>query len=309
VRSYRDAVAGFAGMRVLDVWYARADADALRKTLQHRVDKRGRKTLARTLDEARSSNHLKASRKLTEVVDGQSRISSDPPFVVPIQDLLPGAERAELQEDMEELLADFRRSLQPDRRALLDQFTFVDLARKVVGVGSVGTRCWIALLHGRDQADPLLLQVKEAGPSVLKAHVPAVMRERHAPRNQGERVVSGQRLMQAASDIFLGWQRTRGIDGKQRDFYVRQLKDMKGSAAVETMVPAGMAAYGDACGWTLARAHARSGDALAIASYLGDDDSFPDAMAAYAELYADQNERDYARFCQGVHAGTLQAAE
>jgi len=309
VRRYRDATARFAGMRVLDVWYAREDAGSLQKTLQGRLDKRGRKALAKTLDQARTSDHLKAFGKLTHTVDGEARITADPPFVVPIQDLLPGAERAELQVGMEALLADFRRSLQPDRRALLDRFTFVDLARKVVGVGSVGTRCWIALLQGRDQSDPLMLQVKEAGTSVLKAHLPAEMRDRHAPRNQGERVVSGQRLMQAASDIFLGWQRTEGIDGQQRDFYVRQLKDMKGSAAIELLVPTGMALYGEACGWTLARAHARSGDAVATAGYLGEDDAFPDAMVAYAERYADQNERDYSRFCEGVSAGTLQAHE
>jgi uncharacterized protein (DUF2252 family) len=309
VRRYRDATAGFATMGVLDVWYARVDADSLQDTLTARLDKRARKVYAKTLTKARASDRLKAAAKMTEVVDGRARIAADPPVVVPVQDLLPDRQREQLQEQMEGLLAGYRRTLQPDRRALLDQFRFIDLARKVVGVGSVGTRCWIALLEGRDQADPLLLQIKEAGPSVLKAHVPAPMRVRNAPRNQGERVVLGQRQMQAASDIFLGWQRVEGIDGKRRDFYVRQLRDMKGSAAVETMVPAGMTAYGEACGWTLARAHARSGDAVAIAGYLGDDDAFPDAMVAYAEQYADQNERDYARFCEGVKAGSLDAQE
>src|SRR4051812_27246671 len=237
VRRYRDATADFAAMGVLDVWYARVDADSIQDTLTARLDKRARTVYAKALAKARTSDRLKAAAKLTEVVDGRARIAADPPVVVPVQDLLPDRQREQLQDQMEGLLADYRRSLQPDRRALLDQFRFIDLARKIVGVGSVGTRCWIALLEGRDPADPLLLQIKEAGPSVLKAHVPPSMRVRHPPRNQGERVVSGQRQMQAASDIFLGWQRVEGIDGKQRDFYVRQLRDMKGSAAVETMVP------------------------------------------------------------------------
>ena len=210
-------------------------------------------------------------------------------------------------DEVQQLLQGYRRTLPSDRRALLDQFEFVDLARKVVGVGSVGTRCWIALLQGRDATDPLFLQIKEAGPSVLKDLVPSSMKDRRSPRNEGERVVTGQRLMQAASDIFLGWQRVVGMDDRQRDFYVRQLRDMKGSAVVEVMDPMGMKLYGEVCAWTLARAHARSGDAIAVSAYLGTDDTFPDAMVEFAETYADQNEKDYADFVEAVRSGKLAA--
>ena len=307
-RGYRDATARFAAMRTLDVWYAPADIDSISERLQDRMGKPQRKALAKGVAKARGSNTLKAFDKLTEVVDGRPRFAADPPIVVPVHDLLKGQARERLEGQMQQLLAGYRRSLLSDRRALLDRFAFVDLARKVVGVGSVGTRCWIALLEGRDQRDPLLLQMKEAAPSVLKGLVPPGMKERHPPRNEGERVVSGQRKMQAASDIFLGWQRVEGIDGRQRDFYVRQLRDMKGSANVERMVPDGMKVYGQICGATLARAHARTGDAIAVSSYLGDDDVFPDAMVAFAERYADQNERDYDEFRQAISAGRLEAA-
>ena len=266
-----------------------------------------RKTLDKVVAKARGSDSLKAFAKLTEIVDGQVRIKRDPPLIVPVADLLPDAGREELVAQIKGLLNRYRRTLASDRRALLDQFEFVDLARKVVGVGSVGTRCWIVLLRGRDAGDPLFLQVKEAGPSVLKTQVPAAMRPRSAPRNEGERVVVGQRLMQAASDIFLGWERVQGIDGKERDFYVRQLRDMKGSAVVERQDPAVMTMYGQLCGWTLARAHARSGDPIALTAYLGADDAFPEAMAEYAESYADQNERDHAAFLDAIRSGRLQA--
>jgi uncharacterized protein (DUF2252 family) len=194
--------------------------------------------------------------------------------------------------------------LYSDRRVLLDRFAFVDMARKVVGVGSVGTRCWIVLLRGRDDADPLFLQVKEAQPSVLADYV----RVRDLPTfsNQGERVVTGQRLMQAASDIFLGWETVKGIDGQQRDFYVRQLRDWKGSAVPETMIPRGMAAFGEICAWTLARAHARSGDRIAITSYLGDDDAFVRAVVEFSERYADQNECDHAALADAGRGGRVQ---
>jgi hypothetical protein len=198
-------------------------------------------------------------------------------------------------------------TLPVDRRRLLARYRIIDAARKVVGVGSVGTRCWIVLMRGRDAGDPLFLQVKEAGPSVLRKYLPAAMRQRSAPRNEGERVVVGQRLMQAASDIFLGWERVQGVDGLERDFYVRQLRDMKGSAVVEQMDPLGMTMYGQLCGWTLARAHARSGDPIALATYLGADDAFPEAMAVYAESYADQTEHDYAAFLEAIRSGRLQA--
>jgi len=307
VRRYRDATADFATMRTLDVWYARADIDEVEETLRNKLSSRHRKNLDQTTLKARGSGNLKAFGKLTEITDDGVRIRADAPLVVPIADLLPDAGREELETQIKALLNRYRRSLPIERRTLLDEFEFVDLARKVVGVGSVGTRCWIVLLRGRDDGDPLFLQVKEAGPSVLKAKVPAALRQRSAPRNEGERVVVGQRLMQAASDVFLGWQRVGGIDGRLRDFYVRQLRDMKGSAVVEKMDPRGMTMYGQLCGWTLAKAHARTGDRIALATYLNSDDAFPEAMAEYAEAYADQNERDYQAFLDAIESGRLEA--
>ncbi|MEU4288129.1 DUF2252 domain-containing protein [Kribbella sp. NPDC026596] len=306
VRRYRDATADFATMRALDVWYARADIDELEQALRDKLSSKRRKNVDQALSKARSSDSLKAFAKLTELTDDGVRIKSDPPLIVSMSDLLPDASRAELEDQIRNLLLRYRRTLPSERRALFDEFEFVDLARKVVGVGSVGTRCWIVLLRGRDDGDPLFLQVKEAGPSVLRAHVPSAFRQR-GPRNEGERVVHGQRLMQAASDIFLGWQRVEGIDGRERDFYVRQLRDMKGSAEVERMDPNGMTMYGALCGWTLARAHARSGDRIALATYLNSDDAFPDAMAEFGEAYADVNERDYTAFVDAVKSGRLPA--
>jgi uncharacterized protein (DUF2252 family) len=307
VRQYRDAIAQFASMRTLDVWYAHADIDEVRAMLNDQISSSRRKTLDKNLVKARANDSLKAFGKLTEVVDGQVRIKSDPPLLVPIGDLLREAGRDELAAQVSGLLKSYRRTLSNERRVLFDRFEFVDLARKVVGVGSVGTRCWIVLLRGRDHDDPLFLQVKEAEASVLKTHVPAGMRQKNAPRSEGERVVAGQRLMQAASDIFLGWDRIEGIDGKERDFYVRQLRDMKASAVVEGMDPDSMRIYGQLCAWTLAKAHSRSGDAIALAAYIGDDDAFPTAMADFAELYGDQNERDYAAFLEAIRTGRIQA--
>jgi uncharacterized protein (DUF2252 family) len=307
VRRYRDASAEFGTMRALDVWYARADIDEIQEALRNKVSSSRRRNVDQTLLKARGSGSLKAFAKLTEITDDGVRIKADPPLVVPIGELLPDAGREELETGIRGLLDLYRRSLPTERRALFDQFEFVDMARKVVGVGSVGTRCWIVLLRGRDDGDPLFLQVKEAEPSVLKSKVPPALRRRSAPRNDGERVVVGQRLMQAASDIFLGWQRAEGIDGQTRDFYVRQLRDMKGSAVVEKMDPRGMMMYGQLCGWTLARAHARSGDRIALATYLNSDDAFPEAMVEYAEAYADQNERDYQSFLEAIKTGRLEA--
>ena len=247
---------------------------------------------------------MHAFEKLTHVVDGEPRIISDPPLIVPIDELVPTEmERDALMDELRKLIRSYRRTLETDRRHLLEEFRFVDLARKVVGVGSVGTRAWIALFLGSDEQDPLFLQVKEAQPSVLERFV-----GKSEYKNCGQRVVAGQRLMQATSDIFLGWQHvTSGLDGKERDFYVRQLKDWKGSFAVEGTVPAGAAAYGKACGWTLARAHARSGDRIAIASYLGKSGAFDQALATFAETYADQNERDYKALQAAVDAGHVKA--
>jgi uncharacterized protein (DUF2252 family) len=244
---------------------------------------------------------MQAYTKLTHIVDGQPRIISDPPLIVPIEELAPGLEGGALMEEAHSRLLNYQRSLQDDRRHLLEQFRFVHLARKVVGVGSVGTRAWIALFVGRDDADPLLLQLKEAQASVLErftAKCPFA--------NQGERVVAGQRLTQAASDIFLGWMReTQGIDGQARDFYVRQLRDWKGSLDIEQTTPTSLMNYAQVCGWTLARGHARSGDRIAIASYLGKSTIFDQAVTAFSELYADQNERDYASLQKAAADGRI----
>jgi uncharacterized protein (DUF2252 family) len=228
---------------------------------------------------------------------------SDPPLIVPIEQLAEGRDADAVEAGLTAILSAYRRTLQRDRRRLLDGYRFVHVARKVVGVGSVGTRAWIALFVGRDERDPLVLQVKEAQPSVLEPYA-----GRSEISNQGQRVVEGQRLMQAASDIFLGWCRApEGLDGQSRDFYVRQLWDWKQSADVERMTPSMMAMYGDLCGWTLARAHARSGDRIAIGSYLGNGDVFDRAMATFAEAYADQNDRDFAAVEAAVASGRLTA--
>jgi uncharacterized protein (DUF2252 family) len=305
IRAYRTSMRTFADMRILDVWYSRLDADEVVAKAAS-GSKRPSKAVERSrkmLQKARTKDSLQALSKLTEVVDGEHRIVSDPPVVVPARDLMatysisPDA----IGDVLRTLLRDYRASLSNDRRHLLERFELVDVARKVVGVGSVGTRAWIALLRGRDGEDPLFLQVNEASRAVLEDHLP---KSRY--RQPGERVVAGQRLMQAASDIFLGW--TKGYE-QDRFYYWRQLRDMKGSIDVESMAPAGMAFYADVCGWTLARAHARSGDPVAIASYLGGGDRFDRAMTDFAERYADQNERDYEAFCEAIRSGRLEAIE
>jgi uncharacterized protein (DUF2252 family) len=302
VRAYREQMRRFAGMRDLDVWYAKADADLLRSLAAGKLRKRGRKELSATVTKARGHDSLQAARKLTELVGGRRRIVSDPPLVVRLDDLLPGVEDGGAEGLVRDLISRYGRTLEADRQYLLEQFTVVDMARKVVGVGSVGTRCWIVLLLGRDGDDPLFLQAKEASASVLAPHAGP---SRFAV--QGKRVVVGQRLMQAASDIFLGWERVRGLDGRQRDFYVRQLRDWKGVVDPSRMVPRGMRAFGELCGATLARAHARSGDRVAIAAYLGKSDVFDRAVAAFAESYADQNERDHHALSEAARTGRVRA--
>ncbi|MFD3808961.1 DUF2252 domain-containing protein [Streptomyces sp. NPDC058619] len=304
VRSYRGAMRGFAGMGNLDVWYAKIDADRLEALTTGQLDKGGRKKLTRAMAKARTHDTLQVFDKLTELVDGRPRIAADPPLLVPVADLLPDVERSALERRFRGLLERYGLTMATDRRVLLEDYRLADVARKVVGVGSVGTRCWILLLLGRDGRDPLFLQAKEADTSVLAAHVGA---SRY--RNQGERVVSGQRLMQAASDIFLGWERVDGIDGKQRDFYIRQLHDWKGIAMPETMSPGQLETFGEVCGITLARAHARSGDRIAIAAYLGRGEVFDRALVAFAEAYADQNERDHNILVDAVSAERLPAQE
>jgi uncharacterized protein (DUF2252 family) len=304
VKGYRESMRLFAGMNDLDVWYARADMDELRAQFEDQLKARQRKAVDKGLSKARTHDSMQEVGKLTEMVDGRPRIISDPPLVVPIDELLPAeVDRKSLEALVTELLAKYRRTLETDRRYLLDQFEFADLARKVVGVGSVGTLCWIVLMLGRDTNDPLFLQVKEAEPSVLSRFVGT---SRYA--NQGQRVVAGQRLMQATSDIFLGWQRNEaGLDGKPHDFYVRQLRDWKFSLEIENMIPRGMRMYGRLCGWTLARAHARSGDRIAIASYLGASDTFDQAVTEFAAAYADQNEKDHDALVAAADSGRITA--
>jgi uncharacterized protein (DUF2252 family) len=304
VASYRRAMRDFAAMTNLDIWYACADLETVRAEFDSQMRARQRKLSDKAMAKARTRDSMQEVAKLTRVVDGKPRIIAEPPLLVPIADLLPAqTDRQAFQAQMKDLIATYRRTMETDRRYLLDEFEFTDLARKVVGVGSVGTRCWIILLLGRDTNDPLFLQVKEAEASVLSRFVGA---SKYA--NQGLRVVAGQRLMQASSDIFLGWQRTSvGLDGKQRDFYVRQLRDWKFSMPIESLVPRGMRIYGELCGWTLARAHARSGDRIAIAAYLGGSDIFDKAITRFAAAYADQNERDHKALVDAVDSGRIAA--
>jgi uncharacterized protein (DUF2252 family) len=304
VSRYRQAMREFASMTNLAVWYARADMTELRAQFDSQLQTRQRKLMDKGLAKARTRDSMEQLAKLTRVVDGRQRIISDPPLLVPIDELLPAeTDRADLEGQVQVLIEKYQRTIETDRRHLIDQFQFSDMARKVVGVGSVGTRCWIVLMLGRDETDPLFLQVKEAEASVLSRFVGA---SKYA--NQGQRVVAGQRLMQAASDIFLGWQRTDGgLDGQPRDFYIRQLRDWKFSVEIELLRPEGLQLYAELCGWTLARAHARSGDRIAIASYLGGSDVFDRAIAKFAVAYADQNERDHQSLVDAVKSGRITA--
>jgi uncharacterized protein (DUF2252 family) len=342
VTAYREAMAGFAQMRTMDIWYAHLDEDQLmaaahvavselkqdvtaakkqeKRAKQAKAEKRdaqaekrdrqqekdavlAEKRLQKSAAKARTRDSLQALSKLCEVVDGQYRIVSQPPIVVPSRDLAAtfGLSPDEVMPVIHEQFRAYRATLQDDRRHLLERFKVVDSARKVVGVGSVGTRAFIVLLQGRDEQDPLFLQIKEATASVLEAYLPKSRYKQH-----GERVVQGQRMMQAASDIYLGW--TKGLD-VNRHFYWRQLRDMKGSALVEAMTPTGMTFYAQICGWTLARAHARSGDPIAIAEYLGGSDEFDKSITDFSERYADQNEKDYQKFVKAIRSGRLQAVE
>ncbi len=293
VASYRQRMAEFSEMGELEVWYSRVSEEEVRGLLTDaRTGKKTEKKLSKNVRKARGRDSLQALSKLTTVVDGRRTIIDDPPLLVRI----PEGEEVRVQ--VYAILESYKRTLQDDRRHLLDRYRFVDAARKVVGVGSVGTRAYVVLLEGRDENDPLFLQVKEAGASVLEGYVKSNTYE-----HQGHRVVAGQRLMQAASDIFLGW--FRGTSG--RDFYWRQLKDMKGSAVVETMSPDELVIYAGLCGWALARAHARSGDRVQIAAYLGKSERFDGAIADFAESYADQTERDHAALCAAVKSGRIAA--
>ena len=301
VREYREAMRGFAAMGNLDVWYARLDVDAVLAEVAQVADRKQMKAMEKNVAKAHKKNSLKAFDRLVHEVDGEPRIISDPPLLVPARELVSDDQRHELEERIQEMLGRYRESLKGDRRHLFDGYRFVDMARKVVGVGSVGTRAWVVLMMGRDGQDPLFLQAKEAEASVLEPHAgPSEF------GNHGERVVEGQWLMQASSDILLGWLPAFGFDDKERDFYVRQLWDGKRSVEIETLPPEGLEIYGRVCGWTLARAHARSGDRIAIGAYLGKGESFDQAIAEFSERYADQNELDYGAVADAAKSGRIE---
>jgi len=331
VAAYREAMADFARMPTMEIWYAHFDEDRFRTVIQDalaaetsaavkkekakaakkgqkdskqaKVAKEAARRAEKNLAKAHTRDSVQALSKLAELVDGQYRIVSQPPVIVPARDLAAtfGLSPDQIIPALHEQFRAYRVTLPDDRRKLLEKFRIVDAARKVVGVGSVGTRAFIVLLEGRDAHDPLFLQIKEATASVLEASLP---RSRY--RQHGERVVQGQRMMQAASDIFLGW--TKGVD-VNRHFYWRQLRDMKGSALVELMAPVTLGYYAQMCGWTLARAHARSGDPVAMAGYLGRDDAFDRSITDFSERYADRNEQDYEEFVKAIRSGRLQAVE
>jgi uncharacterized protein (DUF2252 family) len=304
VESYRTSMRGFASQGNLDVWFTQEDVDRLQQRYQSDLKSSQRKQVAKGLTKAPDRNNLQELSKLTKVVDGRPRIVADPPLVVPLTDLVSDrVEAGEITAAMSVLMSKYRQTLQEDRRVLIRHFEFTDMARKVVGVGSVGTRCWIILMMGRDESDPLFLQVKEAQASVLSEFA-----GRSEFDNQGQRVVAGQRLMQAASDIFLGWQRVSGgVDGQARDFYIRELRDWKMSVDAATMNPRGLRTYGALCGWTLARAHAKSGDRIAIGAYLGGKAVFDHAIADFAETYANQNDHDYSELAAAAQSGRIRA--
>ena len=303
VAEYRTRMAQFAAMRNLEVWYTRFEIEALMPQLRSQIKAKMRKRLDKLVSKALSRDHMHAFARLSQEVDGERRIVSEPPLIVRLDDFADTAERDRIRTDLRRLLRDYSLTLQHQRRTLLEQFRLVDLARKVVGVGSVGTGAWIALLLGRDGQDPLVLQIKEAQLSVMEEFVGA-----SEYRNSGERVVAGQRIMQASSDIFLGWLKVdQSIYGGSRDYYVRQLRDWKGSVVIEAMDPRALSVYGQLCAATLAHAHARSGDRIAISAYLGRGDVFDLAILSFSEAYAEQNDRDYKTLGDAAAAGRISA--
>jgi uncharacterized protein (DUF2252 family) len=303
VGAYRQSMIDFTGKKLLEVWYDRLDIEDTLEKVGPSVSTEALTRTRKALAKARKRDSTQVLKKLTTVVDGQRRIISDPPLVVPIEQLADGWTADQIVEGMRTILSQYRRTLSADRRHLIGQFRLAHVARKVVGVGSVGTRAWILLLEADGGQEPLFLQAKEAQKSVLADYCGA---SRY--RNEGQRVVAGQHLMQAASDIFLGWQHVGdGLDGVSRDFYVRQLRDMKYSAPIEQMLLPGLVSYAQLCGWTLARAHARSGDRFAIAGYLGKSDKFDRALVTFAEAYADRTEQDYAAMSAAVADGRIEA--
>jgi len=301
-KAYRKAMRSFADRHFLDVWYAHLDMEDAIAEFRSQMKKKGVKLTEKLVAKAQTRDSMKAQSKLTTVVHGRRQIISDPPLIEPIEEVFADEQAAELYHQIGQVFGEYRRTLQSDRKHLLEYFTMVQVARKVVGVGSVGTRAWIVLMEGADGTEPLFLQAKEAQTSVLAAYC-----QRSQYADQGERVIAGQHLMQAESDIFLGWARAKSANGVDRDYYFRQLKDWKLSAPIELMLPAGMGVYARMCGWTLARAHARSGDRIALAAYLGGSSTFDHAIADFAETYADQNELDYAALQGAVDDGRAEA--
>ncbi|MFI2754236.1 DUF2252 domain-containing protein [Cellulomonas sp. P22] len=299
-RAYRQAVRGFAQRSNLEVWYTRMTLAAILSRWGQDAGRKVVRSLERRVDKAMRKDSILASSRLTRLDHGEARLRSDPPLLVPIGELLGDADRDTFEQVIGTAFRRYRRTLPTDRRDLLEQFHYVDMARKVVGVGSVGTRAWVLLLLGVDGTDPLVLQIKEANESVLAEAAGA-----SAYVNHGARVVAGQRLMQASSDIFLGWTTSQGIDGADRDFYVRQLWDWKLSTDIERQSPATLGILGQLCGWTLARAHARSGDRVALGAYVGPSDVLDRAMADFAVAYADQTERDHALLAQAERDGRV----
>jgi uncharacterized protein (DUF2252 family) len=301
--AYRESMREFASQSNLDVWYARLDVEAALGEIEDEEPEEVRR-VRKGVAKARAKDSLRALEKLTHTVDGEIRFRSEPPLLVPAEELSREGDSRELSEVLLGVLDAYRETLPGDRQQLLDRYSFRRIARKVVGVGSVGTRAWVILLTGADDGDPLFLQAKEAEASVLEPYAGA-----SRFRNHGRRVVEGQRLMQAAGDIFLGWCPAVGLDGRSRDFYVRQLWDWKRSAEVERLTPRAFEVYARMCGWTLARAHARSGDRIALAAYLGGGDSFDEAIAEFSEAYADQNERDHEALAAAIDAGRVEAED
>ena len=304
VRRYRETVRRLADLRTLEVWYARHDVEDLLADFRRSAPAADAREVSRRIAKTRGKDSLRALSRLTEVSDGTRRFIHDPPLLVPLAELLPEDEQEQMNELMHGWLRGYRASISTSQRVLLDRFRIADVAHKVVGVGSVGSRAWVVLLLGRDERDPLVLQVKEAQASVLEPYLGASAYRRH-----GRRVVEGQRLMQAASDLFLGWVTGDGRDGVQRDFYVRQLWDAKGSADLEHITAARFGPYAELCGAALARAHARSGDAVAIAAYLGRGEAFDRAMEGFAARYAEQNAEDFAALDAAVEDGRIPATD
>ncbi len=304
VRAYREALAEFAQEGHLGVWYARLPAEDLRNRLTELADPESGKAVRKSIRKALRHDHIRAFDRLVTDDDGSLRFVSTPPLLVPAEELLDADQRERYAEVVGSLLRQYREGLPPDRRILVESYRFVHLARKVVGVGSVGTRCWAVLLMGHNSQDPLILQLKEAPPSVLAPYAGDTAYE-----SQGRRVVEGQRLMQAASDPLLGWYELEGWDGKRRSYYVRQLWDGKASVDLTHLTPVGLQVYGESCGWTLARGHARSGDRIALAAYLGEDDAFDEAIADFAAAYADTNEADHQQLLDAIANGRIAAAD